>query len=60
MNIMEYGDFFSFYLLAFAGIFTFVYLSKRIVSSKVLEYYGRNSLISLALRFPLKNVLISL
>ncbi len=35
MNVLKYGAFFSFYLLAFAGIFTFVYLSKRIVSSKV-------------------------
>jgi fucose 4-O-acetylase-like acetyltransferase len=60
MNVLKYGDFFSFYLLAFAGIFTFVYLSKRIVSSKVLEYYGRNSLIILALHFPLKDVLIKL
>lgn len=60
MNVLKYGDFFSFYLLAFAGIFTFVYFSKRIVSSKVLEYYGRNSLIILALHFPLKDVLIKL
>ncbi len=60
MNVIKYGNFFSFYLLAFAGIFTFVYLSKRIISSKVLEYYGRNSLIILALHFPLKDVLIKL
>ena len=60
MNVMQYGGFFSFYLLAFAGIFTFVYLFKKIGSSKVLEYYGRNSLIILALHFPLKDVLIKL
>ncbi len=60
MNVLKYGDFFSFYLLAFAGIFTFVYLSRRIVSSKVLEYYGRNSLIILALHFPLKDILTKL
>lgn len=60
INVIKYGNFFSFYLLAFAGIFTFVYLSKRIISSKVLEYYGRNSLIILALHFPLKDVLIKL
>jgi Fucose 4-O-acetylase and related acetyltransferases len=60
MNILKYGNFFSFYLLAFSGIFTFVYISKRIVSSKVLEYYGRNSLTILALHFPLKDVLIKL
>jgi acyltransferase len=60
MNVLKYGSFFSFYLLAFAGIFTFVYLSKRIVSSKVLEYYGKNSLIILAFHFPLKDILIKL
>ena len=60
MNVLKYGDFFSFYLLAFAGIFTFVYLFKRIGSSKVLEYYGRNSLIILALHFPIKDILIKL
>jgi fucose 4-O-acetylase-like acetyltransferase len=60
MNVLKYGDFFSFYLLGFAGIFTFIYFSKRIMSSKVLEYYGTNSLIILALHFPLKDVLIKL
>ncbi|MDM7918679.1 MAG: acyltransferase family protein [Methanosarcina sp.] len=57
MNVMRYGGFFSFYILAFSGIFTFVYLFKKIGSSKILEYYGRNSLIILALHFPLKDVL---
>jgi acyltransferase len=60
MNVLKYGDFFSFYLFAFSGIFTSVYLSRRFVNSKVLEYYGRNSLIILALHFPLKDVLIKL
>lgn len=60
MNVLQYGGFFSFYLLAFSGIFTFVYLFKKIGSSKVLEYYGRNSLIVLALHFPLKDVLTKL
>jgi acyltransferase len=60
MNVLKYGEFFSFYLLAFAGIFTVAYLSKKIWSSKVLEYYGRNSLTILALHFPLKEVLIKL
>jgi fucose 4-O-acetylase-like acetyltransferase len=57
MNVLQYGSFFSFYLLAFSGIFTYVYLFKKIGSSKVLEYYGKNSLIILALHFPLKDVL---
>lgn len=60
MNVLKYGNFFSYYLLAFSGIFTFVYLFKKLGGSKVLEYYGRNSLIVLALHFPLKDVLTKL
>ncbi|MGB9938917.1 acyltransferase family protein [Methanosarcina sp.] len=60
MNVLKYGDFFSYYLLAFSGIFAFVYLFKKIGSSKILEYYGRNSLIVLALHFPLKDILTKL
>jgi|GEM_PF-144327 len=60
MNVLKYGNFFSFYLLAFSGIFTSVYLFKKVGSSKILEYYGRNSLIVLALHFPLKDVLTKL
>lgn len=57
MNVLQYGgNFFSFHILAFTGIFTFVYLFKKIGSSTVLEYYGRNSLIILALHFPIKDV----
>ncbi|AAM06040.1 hypothetical protein [Methanosarcina acetivorans] len=60
MNVLKYGSFFSLYFLAFSGIFTFVYLFKKVGSSKILEYYGRNSLIVLALHFPLKDVLTKL
>jgi len=60
MNVLKYEGFFSFYFLAFSGIFAFVYLSKKIGSLKVLEYYGRNSLIVLALHFPMKDVLTKL
>ncbi len=60
MNVLKYGGFFSFYLLAFSGIFAFVYLFKKIGSLKILEYYGRNSLIVLALHFPIKDVLTKL
>ena len=41
-----------------AGIFTFVYLFKKIGRSTVLEYYGRDSLIIPALHFPIKDVVI--
>lgn len=57
MNNMEYGSFISFYLLAFSGIFAYIYLFKKIGSSKVLEYYGRNSLIVLALHMPVRDIL---
>ncbi len=60
MNVLRYGDFFSFYLLAFSGIFAFVYIFKKIRTSKILEYYGRNSLIVLSLHFPMKDLLTKL
>lgn len=60
MNVLKYGNFFSYYFLAFSGIFAFVYLFKKVGSSKILEYYGRNSLIVLALHFPLKDILTKL
>jgi acyltransferase len=60
MSGMIYGNFFSFYFLAFSGIFTFVYIFKKIGSSKVLEFYGRNSLIVLALHFPMKDIMTKL
>ena len=57
MNVLKYGGFFSYYLLAFSGIFAFVYIFKKIGGSRILEYYGRNSLIVLALHFPILSVL---
>ncbi|MCC4770832.1 acyltransferase family protein [Methanosarcina sp. DH2] len=60
MNVLKYGGFFSYYFFAFSGTFAFVYLFKKIGSSKILEYYGRNSLIVLALHFPIKDILTKL
>lgn len=60
MNVLRYGGLFSYYILAFSGIFTFFYLFKRVGSSRVLEYYGKNSLIVLALHFPLKDIFTKL
>ena len=60
MSGMLYGGFFSFYFLAFSGIFTSIYIFKKIGSLEVLEYYGRNSLIVLALHFPMKDILTKL
>ncbi|MGA9187252.1 MAG: acyltransferase family protein [Methanosarcina sp.] len=60
MRSLQHGGFFSFYFLAFSGIFAFVYLSKKIGSSKILEYYGRNSLIVLALHYPTMVILTQL
>ncbi len=60
MSGLIYGGFFSFYFLAFSGIFSFVYIFKKIGSMAILEYYGRNSLIVLALHFPMKDILTKL
>jgi acyltransferase len=60
MSGLIYGGFFSFYSLAFSGIFTFIYIFKKIGSLEVFEYYGRNSLIVLALHFPMKDILTKL
>jgi acyltransferase len=60
MNVLKYGHFFSFYFLAFSGIFTYVCIFKKIGSLKVLEFYGRNSLIVLALHFIMKDILTKL
>lgn len=57
MNTLKYGGFFSFYLLAFSGIFACFYLSQKIGCSKVLEYYGRNSIIVLSLHVPIISIL---
>jgi acyltransferase len=60
MNVMEYGNFFWYYIIAFSGIFTFVYIFKKIGSSRILEYYGRNSLIVLAFHYPIMDILLIL
>jgi acyltransferase len=60
MNVMEYGNFFWYYLIAFSGIFTFISLFKKIGSSRILEYYGRNSLLVLAFHYPIMDVLLTL
>lgn len=49
VNNLEYGNYFIFYLAAFSGIITYVYLFKRIKSNKFLEFYGKNSLVVLGL-----------
>jgi fucose 4-O-acetylase-like acetyltransferase len=60
MNVMEYESIFWFYLIAFSGIFTFGYIFKKIGSSRILEYYGRNSLIVLAFHYPIMEILLTL
>jgi len=49
MQNLEYGNYFTFYLTAFSGIITYVYLFKKIKKCKILEFYGKNSLIVLGL-----------
>jgi fucose 4-O-acetylase-like acetyltransferase len=60
MSDMYYGGLFSFYFLAFLGIFTYIYIFKKVGSLNVLEYYGRNSLIVLALHYVIRDALLKL
>lgn len=60
MSVLKYGNIYSFYFLAFSGIFTYGYIFKKIGGVGLLEYYGRNSLIVLALHFPMKDILVKL
>lgn len=48
-----YGNYFFYYLSAAFGIYGFSAISKMISSNRVIEYFGRNSLVILALhKFP--------
>lgn len=49
MNLLQYGNYFIFYLVAFSGIITYIYIFKNIGSINFLEFYGKNSLIILGL-----------
>jgi hypothetical protein len=44
LNVLEYGSFFSYYLLAFSGIFAFVYLFKKEVVKAYWSIMGEKAL----------------
>lgn len=49
MHVNSYGNIFLFYLSAFAGICMVISLSVMIAENKMLEFFGRNTLIFYAL-----------
>jgi acyltransferase len=49
MYHLVYNNYIFFYLSAFSGMFAYLYLARKIGSSKILEYYGKNSIIILGL-----------
>lgn len=55
-----YGNYFYFYLAAFAGIINIVIVAVIFRKNKILTYWGQNSLIILALHFPVKRVVMGL
>jgi acyltransferase len=57
MISLRYGNYILFYISAFSGIYTYFYLAQTIKSSKVLEYYGKNSLIILGTHYIIISLL---
>lgn len=51
MYKLIYNNYFLFYLSAFSGILVYFYIFKRIKPSKILQFYGRNSLIILGFHY---------
>lgn len=57
LNTMIYGNYFLFYMITFSGIFTYIFLFQGIKQSRILEFYGRNSLIILGLHIIISDFL---
>lgn len=54
MNLWQFNEnYFTFYLIAFSGILSYMYIFNKIESSRFLEYYGKNSLIVFSLHVPI-------
>jgi acyltransferase len=51
MYKLIYNDYFLFYVSAFSGILFYIYIFKTIRPSKILQFYGKNSLIVLGLHY---------
>jgi acyltransferase len=57
MISLSYGNYILFYISAFSGIYAYFYLAQTVQSSKVLEYYGKNSLIILGVHYIIISLL---
>ena len=54
LNLWKFNEnYFTFYLIAFSGILSYMYIFRKIRSSRFLEYYGKNSLIVFSLHIPI-------
>jgi acyltransferase len=51
MYKLTYNNYFLFYLSAFSGILFYIYVFKMIKPSKILQFYGKNSLIILGIHY---------
>ncbi|MDD4248349.1 MAG: acyltransferase family protein [Methanosarcina sp.] len=54
---LVYNNYILFYLSAFSGILVYFYLDQKIGSFKILEYYGKNSLIILGMHYLIISIL---
>jgi hypothetical protein len=54
LNLWKFNEnYFTFYLIAFSGILSYIYIFRKIEPSRFLEYYGKNSLIVFGLHIPI-------
>jgi acyltransferase len=51
MYKLTYNNYLLFYVSAFSGILAYIYIFKHTYSSKILQFYGKNSLIILGLHY---------
>lgn len=54
---LNYNNYILFYLAAFSGIFAYLYIARKIGSFKILEYYGKNSILVLGFHYLLASIL---
>lgn len=54
LNLWKFNEnYLTFYLIALSGILSYIYIFRKIGSSRFLEYYGKNSLIVFGLHIPI-------
>jgi fucose 4-O-acetylase-like acetyltransferase len=57
MYHLVYNNYILFYISAFSGILAYLYLARKVGSFKILEYYGKNSIIILGLHNLIASIL---